>query len=234
MGKPSTSILITGGAQRIGLHCAKRLSEEGYRVIISCRELDAQRAATLPPGVEVLLADFSTVPGIQGLIDQLHERDIRLRAIIHNAAIWLDDQQGPAALQQMFMVHMQAPYMINSQCAGLFPAGEPGDIIHLGDDITRKGSARHVAYCASKAGLEGLSRSFAAKLAPGIKVNCINPALIMFNDGDDEDYRARALAKSAMGMEPGPEVVYQSIRYFLDNPYLTGSTLPLNGGRHLK
>ena len=137
-------------------------------------------------------------------------------------------------MQQMFMVHMQAPYMINSQCADLFPVDETGDIIHLSDDVTRKGSAKHVAYCATKTGLEGLSRSFAAQLAPRIKVNCISPALIMFNDTDDADYRAKALAKSAMGIEPGPEVVYQSIRYLLDNPYITGSSLPLNGGRHLK
>lgn len=228
------SILITGGAQRIGLHCAKRLVEEGHRVIISCRALDAQRDAALPDGVEVLLADFSTVAGIQGLIDQLHERSVSLRAIIHNASTWMDDQQGHAAMQQMFMVHMQAPYMINSQCADLFPVDETGDIIHLSDDVTRKGSAKHVAYCATKTGLEGLSRSFAAQLAPRIKVNCISPALIMFTDTDDADYRAKALAKSAMGIEPGPEVVYQSISYLLDNPYITGSSLPLNGGRHLK
>lgn len=228
------SILITGGAQRIGLHCAKRLVENGHRVIISCRALDAQRDAALPAGVEVLLADFSTVAGIQGLIDQLHERAVSLRAIIHNASVWMDDQQGDAALQQMFMVHMQAPYMINSQCADLFPADETGDIIHLSDDVTRKGSAKHVAYCASKAGLESLSLSFAAKLAPRIKVNCISPALIMFNNEDDEAYRAKALTKSVMGVEPGPEVVYQSVRHLLDNPYITGSNLPLNGGRHLK
>ena len=157
-----------------------------------------------------------------------------MRAIVHNASAWLDDQEGPDAMQQMFMVHMQAPYMINSQCAALFPEDQVGDIIHMGDDVTRKGSAKHIAYCASKAGLEGLSRSFAAQLAPRIKVNCINPALIMFNESDDEAYRNTALEKSAMGLEPGPEVVYQSIRYLLDNPYITGSNLPLNGGRHLK
>lgn len=56
----------------------------------------------------------------------------------------------------------------------------------------------------------------------------------MFNDGDSPAYRERALAKSALGLEPGPEVVYQSIRYLMDNPYVTGTCLELNGGRHLK
>lgn len=56
----------------------------------------------------------------------------------------------------------------------------------------------------------------------------------MFNAGDDEAYRAKALEKSALGIEPGPQAFYQSLRYLLDNPYLTGTTLTLNGGRHLK
>lgn len=224
------TILITGGAQRIGLHCAERFVADGYRVIITCR----QRRSSLPDALDVMLADFSTTDGIQRFIDALQERAPRLRAIIHNASLWLDDSQGASALQQMFMVHMQAPYLINQQCSNLFVPGSAADIIHLGDDVTRKGSARHIGYCATKTGLEGLTRSFAASLAPAVKVNAIAPALIMFNPEDDADYRARALGKSALGIEPGPDVVYQSIRFLMDNPYITGSCLPLNGGRHLK
>jgi dihydromonapterin reductase/dihydrofolate reductase len=56
----------------------------------------------------------------------------------------------------------------------------------------------------------------------------------MFNPDDDAAYRAKALAKSALGIEPGSEVIYQSLRYLLDNPYVTGTTLTVNGGRHLK
>ncbi|HBT56026.1 MAG TPA: dihydromonapterin reductase [Pseudomonas sp.] len=224
------TILITGGARRIGLHCAERFVADGYRVIITCR----QPRSALPEALEVMLADFSTTDGIQRFIDELQDRAPRLRAIIHNASLWMDDSEGASALQQMFMVHMQAPYLINQQCRNLFVPGAAADIIHLGDDVTRKGSARHIGYCATKTGLEGLTRSFAASLAPAVKVNAITPALIMFNPEDDADYRARALNKSALGIEPGPDVVYQSIRFLMDNPYITGSCLPLNGGRHLK
>jgi dihydromonapterin reductase/dihydrofolate reductase len=108
------------------------------------------------------------------------------------------------------------------------------DIVHISDDVTRKGSSKHIAYCASKAGLESLTLSFAAKFAPRIKVNSIAPALLMFQPDDDAAYRTKTLAKSAMGIEPGAEVIYQSLRYLLDNPYVTGTTLTVNGGRHLK
>ena len=228
------TILITGAAQRVGLHCARRLVEDGYRVLITCRQLRAEWQQQPLQGIEVLIADFSTVEGIQQLIDILVERKIRLRALIHNASVWLNDELEAEALQAMSMVHMQAPYLLNLASELLFDPDQVGDIIHISDHVAQRGSARHIAYSASKAGLEALSISFAARLAPRIKVNSIAPALIMFNEGDEPDYRAKALAKSALGIEPGPEVVYQSIRYLMDNPYVTGTCLVLNGGRNLK
>ena len=228
------TILITGAAQRVGLHCARRLVEDGYRVLITCRQLREEWQQQPLEGIEVLIADFSTVEGIQQLIDTLVNRQIRLRALIHNASVWLNDDQEADALQAMFMVHMQAPYLLNLASEQLFNPKVVGDIIHISDHVAQRGSARHIAYSASKAGLEALNLSFAARLAPHIKVNSIAPAMIMFNEGDSEDYRKKALAKSALGIEPGPEVVYQSIRYLMDNPYVTGTCLDLNGGRNLK
>ncbi|MFD2436249.1 SDR family oxidoreductase [Modicisalibacter luteus] len=102
------------------------------------------------------------------------------------------------------------------------------------DYVAGTGSKKHAAYAATKAGLENLTLSFAAMFAPDIQVNAIAPALIMLNEGDDEAYAAKARAKSAMAMVPGPGVIYQSLRYLLDNRYVTGITLPVDGGRHLR
>ncbi|GGC06421.1 short-chain dehydrogenase [Marinobacterium zhoushanense] len=226
-------VLITGGAQRLGLHCAQRLVEDGHRVIVTCRSLRAEWNDTPLEGIEVVLADFSTAAGVQALIDQLNARQIRLRALIHNASVWMADDDSGDAFQQMFAVHMQAPYMLNQAARAWFEPGQPADIIHMTDYVAQRG-ARHMAYAATKSGLENLTLSFASQLAPQIKVNSIAPSLIMFNEGDDEAYRAKALAKSALAIEPGPEVVYQAVRYLLDNPYVTGTCLELNGGRNLR
>ncbi|MFA5676908.1 MAG: dihydromonapterin reductase [Pseudomonas sp.] len=228
------TVLITGAAQRVGLHCARRFVADGYRVLITCRQPRSEWQHQPLEGIEVLLADFSTVEGIQQLIQRLVDQQVRLRALIHNASEWRNDEQQANALQAMFMVHMQAPYLLNLASEQLFDPDSLGDIIHISDHVAQRGSARHIAYSATKAGLEALSRCFAARLAPRIKVNSIAPALIMFNEGDQPDYQEKALAKSALGIEPGPEVVYQSIRYLMDNPYVTGTCLDLNGGRNLK
>ncbi|MFK3796589.1 MULTISPECIES: dihydromonapterin reductase [unclassified Pseudomonas] len=236
MNSSSAPVLITGASQRVGLHCAERLLDEGQSVIISYRteRPGVQRLKAL--GADAIQADFSSQDGVMTFIAQLKQRTDSLRAIVHNASEWLAETEGAEAdvFQRMFNVHMLAPYLINLHCADLLERSQKADIIHIGDDVTRKGSSKHIAYCASKAGLDNLTLSFAARYAPRIKVNGIAPAMLMFQPDDDAAYRARTLAKSALGIEPGPDVIYQSVRYLLDNPYVTGTTLTVNGGRHVK
>ena len=236
MPTSSAPILITGAGQRVGLHCAQRLLADGYAVIFTYRSEKSGVQTLLDLGATALFADFSNEAGILDFIQRLKARTHSLRAIVHNASAWLEEtpQTETSAFMHMFSVHMLAPYLINLHCSELLERSSPADIVHISDDVTRKGSSKHIAYCATKAGLDSLTLSFAAKLAPQIKVNGIAPALLMFNPDDDAAYRTKALAKSVLGIEPGAEVIYQGLRYLLDNPYVTGTTLTVNGGRHLK
>ncbi|AGI25858.1 dihydromonapterin reductase [Pseudomonas sp. MT3] len=241
MGNTPAPILITGASQRIGLHCAKRLLQDGQPVIVTYRQDKPGVDELRQLGATCLHAELADEAGILAFIDTLKSRTDHLRAIVHNASAWISEEPGleADAFGELFRLHMLAPYLINLRCAELLERdaverGAPADIIHLSDDVARKGSANRIAYCASKAGLDNLTLSFAARFAPRIKVNGIAPALILFNEGDDADYRVRTLAKSALGIEPGAEVIYQSVRYLLDSPYVTGTTLTVNGGRHLK
>lgn len=236
MPTSSAPILITGAGQRVGLHCAQRLLADGYAVIFTYRSEKPGVQTLLDLGATALFADFSNEAGILDFIQRLKARTHSLRAIVHNASAWLEEtpQTETSAFMHMFSVHMLAPYLINLHCSELLERSSPADIVHISDDVTRKGSSKHIAYCATKAGLDSLTLSFAAKLAPQIKVNGIAPAMLMFNPDDDAAYRTKALAKSVLGIEPGAEVIYQGLRYLLDNPYVTGTTLTVNGGRHLK
>ena len=236
MPTSTAPILIPGAGQRVGLHCAQQLLADGYPVIFTYRSEKPGVQILRDLGAIALFADFSTEAGILDFIERLKIHTDSLRAIVHNASAWLEEtpQTETSAFLHMFSVHMLAPYLINLHCSELLKRSNPADIVHISDDVTRKGSSKHMAYCATKAGLDSLTLSFAAKLAPQIKVNGIAPALLMFNPDDDAAYRTKALAKSVLGIEPGAEVIYRSLRYLLDNPYVTGTTLTVNGGRHLK
>ena len=108
------------------------------------------------------------------------------------------------------------------------------DIIHITDYVVERGSDKHIAYAASKAALDNMTRSFARKLAPEIKVNAIAPSLIMFNEGDDEAYRQQALDKSLMKIAPGEKEISDLIDYLFTSRYVTGRSFAVDGGRPLR
>jgi dihydromonapterin reductase / dihydrofolate reductase len=232
---PTLGILITGAAQRIGLHCALQFIAQGQAVIAEYRTARPGIESLRQAGATVLYADFSTVEGFEAFVAELKATTTHLRAIIHSASTWRSDQPGGAQkLAVMLAVHVQAPYLINLACDPMLRRGCPADIVHISDDTTRKVSARHLEYCASKAVMESLTLSFAAQLSPGIKVNTLALAMVMFNEVDNTAYRERTMVKNVLAFEPGPQVVYESLRYLLDNPYVTGTRLAVNGSRHMR
>ena len=238
----TSPILITGAGQRIGLALAEHLIDAGQAIIITYRTRHQAIDDLERKGALCIAADFSDDTAIAAFTEQLAKHTNSLKAIIHNASSWDCEANNPdssALFDTMMRIHAKTPYLINLCCAELLLAyqaehSQPGDIIHLTDYVVDTGSPKHLAYAASKAALDNLTKSFAAKYAPYIKVNAIAPSLIIFNDHDDEAYRAKTLKKSLMGIEPGCREIINSVDLLLNSRYITGRSLPVDGGRHLK
>jgi dihydromonapterin reductase/dihydrofolate reductase len=234
----SDPILITGVGRRVGLHLARTFLGRGVPVIGTYRserpELDQLRA----DGAELIYCDFYDDPQISALINAITSSATRLRALIHNASDWLPDRADlpPAeVMRRMMQVHAAAPYLLNLGLAPLLQASTNGlaDIIHIGDYVSGRGSKKHIAYAASKAAQDNLTLSFAASLAPAVKVNSISPALVLFNEGDDAAYREKALAKSLLQREGGLDELQNTVDFLLNSGYITGRIIHFDGGRHL-
>lgn len=136
----------------------------------------------------------------------------------------------------MLQIHVHAPYLLNHHLAPLLRGygHAASDIIHFTDYVVERGSDKHIAYAASKAALDNLTRSFARKLAPEVKVNAIAPALILFNESDDAAYRQKALNKSLMKIAPGEKEILDLVDYLLTSRFVTGRTFAVDGGRPLR
>lgn len=230
------SIVITGAGQRVGLALAKHFVSQGHQVIVSYRSQRVGVDELRELGVICIQADFAQQQGIDDFIAQVKAKTAGIRALIHNASDWAAEKNShdlAALMNQMMQVHVQAPYQINHALVPLLQASEQADIIHFTDYVADKGSQKHMAYAASKAALANLTLSFAAKLAPKVKVNSIAPALLMFNQGDDLAYQQKALAKSLLGITPGEQEAIACVQYLIESQYITGRTLHLDGGRHL-
>ncbi len=228
-------ILITGGAQRLGLAIAEDLLAKDYDIIITYRTKKPSVDALISLGATAIHADFSTNNGVEEFISKLNSKTHLLRAIIHNASDWVSEKSDSnldVLFNKMMQVHANAPYIINMKCHKMLQ--DPSDIIHMTDFVQDKGSKKHIAYSASKAALHNLTLSFSAKLAPRTKVNSIAPSLLMFNEHDSDEYKEKALSKSLMGIAPGASEAVNAVKYLLNSRYITGQVLHLNGGRHLK
>ncbi|MFT4731792.1 MAG: dihydromonapterin reductase/dihydrofolate reductase [Gammaproteobacteria bacterium] len=234
----TSPILITGGAQRLGLAIAKDLLAQQYKVIITYRTKKPSVDELTALGAVTIKADFSTQEGVLKLISDVKSRTNTLRAIVHNASDWeqeSDTDDYNHLFQKMMQVHANAPYQLNLAFRNMLLSNNVvNDIIHMTDYVQGKGSKKHIAYSASKAALHNLTLSFSALLAPKVKVNSIAPALVMFNENDSAAYREKALKKSLLEICPGAQEAVKAVNYLLSSDYITGQTLHLDGGRHLK
>jgi dihydromonapterin reductase/dihydrofolate reductase len=238
--KNADPVIITGGAQRLGLATAIALQKQGYNVVITYRKKRPILDDLQSVGITTIQADFGEEQGIFRLTEELCSRFNTMRAIIHNASEWLPESKqrsNESTMQRMLNTHVMAPYLINQECGDLLTKhGKKygyADLIHMTDYVAASGSKKHIAYAASKAALDNLTLSYASKLAPWVKVNNIAPALLMFNQDDDEQYREKAKQKSLLGIVPGVSEGVNTIQYILESRYLTGKTIALDGGRHL-
>jgi len=238
----TSPILITGAGQRIGLALAQHLLTQGQKIIITYRTRHESIDELAAKGVTCIAADFYSDEAINEFIATLKNHTQSLKAIIHNASSWDCEANNPDRadlFDNMMRIHAKTPYLINLNCAELLLAHQnnehtPADIIHLTDYVVETGSPKHLAYAASKAALDNLTKSFSAKFAPQIKVNSIAPSLIIFNQDDNEAYRTKTLKKSLMGIEPGCQEIINSVELLLNSHYITGRSIPVDGGRHLK
>lgn len=233
------AILITGVGKRLGLHLARNFRSRGVPVIGTYRTRRPALDELHRDGVELHRCDFYEQGQIEGLIAALQERHRSLRAVIHNASDWLAEDSGlPLSdiMSRMMRVHVSAPYQINLALAPLLQAcsAPHADIIHIGDYVSGRGSSKHIAYAASKAAQDNLTMSFSSLLAPKVKVNSIAPALVIFNEDDDQAYRRNARNKSLMQREGGLDEFQRAVDYLLESGYVTGRVLPMDGGRHLR
>lgn len=234
----SAAILITGGTQRLGLAMAEALLAQGETVIITYRTHKSQVDILASQGARMIQCDFAIADDIKRLCQLIDAEYESLRAIIHNASDW--DQEATSddysqLMQKMMQVHAQAPYEINLALQEKLLAFDGvADIIHMTDYVQGTGSKKHIAYAASKAALHNLTLSFATLLAPHVKVNSIAPALLMFNDHDSDAYKAKSLQKSLLQICPGAQEAVKAMNFLFDSDFVTGQTMHLDGGRHLK
>lgn len=232
-------VLVTGTSRRVGLHLAQRLHQDGYAVLAHYRSETDGVQALKHQGIETIRADFDSRESILDFVSRLRQQHHGFRAIIHNASSFTptDEDLVRAAEQyeQFFHVHMMAPFLINQGLHDRLEGddGNPADIIHITDINAENPTPRFDIYGTTKAGLHNMTLALAKKFGPDIKVNAIAPGPVLFTEAHTQEVRDAMLAQTPLAREGGAEPVYLAVKSLLTNPFLTGVSIPVDGGRRL-
>ena len=237
--KLADAVLVTGAGRRVGLHLAQRILRQSRRVIAHYRTWTDGVAEIQSRGALCVTGDLATREGVEQLAASVRNAASSLRAIIHNASSFAPTSASRSdALDQLdlfYAVHMRAPFALNHALADLLTAcsEQRADIVHITDIYADNPNPMFDAYCATKAGLQNLTLSFAKRLAPKVKVNAIQPGPILFKDWHGADVRERVLKRTLLGEEGGVEVIGLAVDAILANSYQTGAVIAVDGGRRL-
>ncbi|MBF0934902.1 MAG: 3-oxoacyl-[acyl-carrier-protein] reductase [Abiotrophia defectiva] len=235
--------LITGSSRGIGLAIAHHLAAKGHRVILNSRSPIAPEVLAQFDGYEqpVLQAtgDISQFDVAKQLVDDLYDQGVQVDVLVNNAGITRD-----GLVMRMSEEDFNAVIQTNlngcfNMCRHLTPRllkQKGGRIINMTSVVGVMANAGQVNYAASKAGMIGLTKSLAREVASrGITVNAIAPGFI---ETDMTDQLSDRVKEAMLGQIPlkrfgQVEHIAQTVDFLIDNDYITGQVIEVNGGLHI-
>lgn len=238
----SKTILITGGAKRIGRQMALTLHAAGHNVVVHYRssagaanELVSKLNGERDNSAIMVQGDLLDLPCIPGLIQQCIDAFGQLDVVINNASTFYPT---PIELieddfwKDLIGSNLKAPAFIAKAAAKHLRASS-GSIINIVDIHARHPMANHPIYCSAKAGLEMLTKSLARDLAPEVRVNAVAPGAILWPENDaGMASQQEVLEKVPLQRMGQPEDVAKLVRFLIDEAdYITGQIIAVDGGR---
>ena len=231
--------LVTGGGRGIGRAIALALAEHGADVAVNYRERseDAEAVADAVRRLErkaiAIQADVSEGAAVKRLVERAEAEIGPIGILVNNAGVALQrglDDLTEAEFDLTIAVNLKSAFLCTQAVLPAMRKQRWGRIVNISSGAARGGGIVGVHYNASKAGLEGLTRGYAARLVKeGITVNAVSPSLIAT---DMLGALPGAAANTPLGRAGTSEEVAQAVLMVIGNPYMTGQTVPVNGGLH--
>jgi pteridine reductase len=248
MKQPRVALVTGSGKKRVGWHVAAALIERGYALVVHYHTSAAEAGETVKVfqqhcanGVEsviALQADLTDENAVQKLVQDVLGRFGRLDVFVHCAGLWrpqrLEDVRA-ADVRRHFETNVLSTFLCARE-AGLAMVRQPegGCIVTFGDWAEARPYAHYAAYFASKGAIPTLTRSLAVELGtrnPHVRVNCILPGPVMMPPDLPEAERREAIASTLAQREGTPNHVARAVLSLVDNDFITGVSLPVDGGR---
>lgn len=234
--------VVTGSARRIGAEIAATLARRGASVVVNYRSSAADAHATVERiraagGSAIAVAgDMSLEADARTLLDATLAAFGRADVLVANASTFRRtpiDSIREADWDDMLRNNFDAARR-PALCFGAWMRQHGGGaIVAIADTAAERPWRDYLPYSVAKAAVVALTRGLAKELAPEVRVNAIAPGPIVFPENYDPDARARELARTLLRREGAPHHVADAVVALVENDFITGALLPVDGGRSL-
>lgn len=224
----------------MGKAIALGLAGRGAGVVLHYRSSDEAAATTLAEirdrGVPALgiAGDLAADPGSAiGAAAELAP----VRVLVNSAAMFPDDRLADVTREgweQTLAVNLAGPVFLTQAFAAALPADLPGVVVNVTDWRTARPYRDHFSYTVAKGGLDTFTRAAAESLAPRIRVNAVALGAILPPPGRDSAYLKELAQEIPVQRVGGTEPVVQAVLALIDNDFITGEIVRVDGGAHLR
>lgn len=238
-------IIVTGGAQGMGAHFARRLAEAGARVAVG--DVNEAGLAELPKEIFTRRLDVSDEEDVASFVAWAHEKLGGLNALINNAGVLRDGllvkkDRNTGAISKLSKADWDKVIGVNLTGATLMARevvakmleteSRPGVIVNI-SSIARHGNRGQSNYTAAKAALAANTLTWAREFAPyGIRVGAVAPGMVEtpMTAGMNEKAREALIKAIPVGRIGQPEDIWLAVRFVLECDYFNGRTIDVDGG----
>ncbi len=238
----SKIILITGASTGIGAATAKLLAPQNkiivhYNSSAEAAEKVAESVQGLGGEAELVQADLSTESGCVKVYEFAAEKFGKLDVLVNNAGSLI--KRHPVReiewelMEKIFALNVLSVIKLSSLCLPLLEKGTDPNIVNITSVAMRHGAPTATVYGAAKSAIDSFTRGLAKEAAPGIRINAVAPGVIEtpFHERFSTPERMEQFQDATPLQRNGkPEAIALSIRHLIENSFITGETIDVNGG----
>jgi pteridine reductase len=236
------TVLITGGARRVGAAIARKLHEAGANLVVHYRNsgkdadaLIAELNGSRSGSAASFQADLLQIDKLPALVAFATGTFGALDVLVNNASTFYPTKIGeitPQTWDDLVGTNLKVPLFL-SQAAAPALKKASGLIINIVDIHALRPLRDYTVYCAAKAGLQMVTRSLAKELGPEIRVNGISPGPVLWPEhGGDEAARRKIIQRTILQRMGTPDDIARTALFFaVSAPFITGQILAVDGGR---
>ncbi|UQS87427.1 3-oxoacyl-ACP reductase FabG [Nicoliella spurrieriana] len=235
-------ILITGGTKGIGLATAQLLAKDSANLVVvnAHRALGAEKTAALKEqfanDIDVVIGDVAKEADAKRMLAEVIERHGTIDALVNNAGITQDKlltRMGTDSFEEVLRTNLVGAFNMTKFAMKTMQKKRTGSIVNLSSIAGLHGNIGQANYSASKAGLVGLTKTTAQEGAlRGIRCNAVAPGMVKSDMTDKLSDRniEKWEQQIPLGRFGDPADIADAIQFLLNNSYITGQVITLDGG----